>query len=75
MNRITNAETLGLVSMVHQCRNQRRHSQADHGNDDVQHISGENVRNTEREAENNAQHTGPIISQLETSFGIRKCSV
>lgn len=37
----------------------------------MQHISGENVRNTEREAENNAQHTGPIISQLERSFGTK----
>lgn len=31
----------------------------------MQHIGGENIRNTQREAENNTQNTDPIIILLE----------
>jgi hypothetical protein len=40
----------------------------------VQHIGGEDIRNTEREAENNTQNTGPIVIRLEMTVVTKNSS-
>ena len=53
------------VNKVYRRGKRRWFLQADHGDDDMQHICGEDVRNTEREAENNAKHSSPTSKLLE----------
>lgn len=61
----TNDEALVLLARHRNVLREWWHPQADHGDDNVQHIGSEDIRNTEREAENNTQNTGPIIILLE----------